>query len=84
MANQPTRLVLGLRQRQVLVGMSYGLTNAEIADLLGLSPHTVHSHIQRLMRRLNSDNRAHTVRIGFERGFLTEGDPLPSARRRLT
>ncbi|TCO57108.1 response regulator transcription factor [Actinocrispum wychmicini] len=81
MADEPTPSTLGLRGQQVLVGMSYGLTNAEIAGLLGLSPHTVHTHISRLMRTLQCHERAHAVRLGFERGFLTMGDPLPRARR---
>ncbi|MHB8820621.1 MAG: response regulator transcription factor, partial [Pseudomonadaceae bacterium] len=35
-----------------------GLSNAEIAEQLSLSPHTIKSHIHNLLRKIGASNRA--------------------------
>jgi DNA-binding NarL/FixJ family response regulator len=53
-ANRPRLLP---REREVLVLLSRGLTNAEIASELFVSASTVKNHIAALMRKLDADNR---------------------------
>lgn len=63
---------LTARERQVLSHMADGAGRKQIAEQLHLSPHTVRSHIQRLMRKLG----AHTA---LEAVSLLHA--LPSERR---
>lgn len=41
------------RERDVLFGLGRGRGRAQIADDLGLSPHTVRTHVEHLLRKLN-------------------------------
>jgi DNA-binding NarL/FixJ family response regulator len=47
------------RQRQVVVLMAQGANDREIADLLRISPSTVHKHVQNARRRTNTRTRSH-------------------------
>lgn len=58
------------RERQVLDGMSRGRENRQIAEALFVSEETVKSHGRSLFAKLGAHNRAHAVRIAFERGLL--------------
>jgi DNA-binding NarL/FixJ family response regulator len=58
------------RQQQVLELVSHGLTDRQIADRLGIRPHTVRTHLDWLFANLVARNRAHAVAIGFEKGLL--------------
>jgi DNA-binding NarL/FixJ family response regulator len=46
------------RERQVLRRISEGLTDRQIATLLGVSPRTVESHVSSLLRKLGARSRA--------------------------
>ena len=54
-------LDLSVREVQVLVGVSRGLTNADIGRRLYLSAATVKSHVARLFRKLGAADRAEAV-----------------------
>ena len=56
---------LSQRERQVLDGMSRGLSNAEIGRELYLSEDTVKTHARRLFRKLHAADRAQAVAVGF-------------------
>ncbi len=58
------------REMQVLVGMSDGKTNEEIARDLFLGASTVKTHAKRLFRKLDARDRAHAVAKGFRAGVL--------------
>ncbi len=58
------------RERQVLSGMSRGLSNAEIGQQLFLSEDTIKTHARRLFRKLGVSDRAHAVGEGFRWGML--------------
>jgi DNA-binding CsgD family transcriptional regulator len=58
------------RQREVLGGLSKGLTSKEIADQLSLSTRTVEMHVSRLLERMNCRTRSEAVRLGTERGWV--------------
>jgi DNA-binding CsgD family transcriptional regulator len=50
---------LGLtrREAQVLAWVAQGKTNAEIADILGTKPRTVHKHLDHIFAKLGVENR---------------------------
>lgn len=51
------RVRLGKREREVLAGLLDGETEAAIAERLGISPHTVHTHVRTLYLKLGVHNR---------------------------
>ncbi|WP_028239017.1 response regulator transcription factor [Stutzerimonas azotifigens] len=53
-----TKAALTLREREILSLAGKGLSNAEIAERLCLSPHTIKSHIHNLLRKIGASNRA--------------------------
>jgi DNA-binding NarL/FixJ family response regulator len=48
-----------------------GKTNREIAQTLSLSEEAVKSRMKLILEKLGANDRAHAVRLGFERGFLS-------------
>lgn len=64
--------VLTPREREVLDGVSRGLTNKAIAAELGISRRTVEAHRESLMRKLEIHNVAGLTRFALEAGFVRE------------
>ena len=62
------------REREVLLAMTDGLSNKEIASRLGLTVRTVETHRERLMRKLNLRCVADLTRFAIVQGFI----PLPT------
>jgi DNA-binding CsgD family transcriptional regulator len=54
-------LRLSDRERQIVARTIEGESEGEIAQRLGISPHTVHTHLERLYRKLRVSNRPHLV-----------------------
>ncbi len=54
---QSNRPALTSREREILNLANQGLSNAEIANQLALSPHTVKSHVHNLLRKIGAANR---------------------------
>lgn len=61
---------LTTRERQVLSGVAQGLTNKEIAALHGLSPRTVESYRESLIRKLGIPSVAGLTKFAMEAGLL--------------
>ncbi|MCI1964387.1 MAG: response regulator transcription factor [Ancrocorticia sp.] len=61
------------REREVLVLVARGYSNAEIADLLVISPHTAKTHVNRIMMKLDAHDRAQLVIFAYESGLLAPG-----------
>ena len=61
---------LSSREFQVLVFLAEGLTNREIAHLLGCEPSTVKTHIERIADKFTAKNRTAIVATAFRLGIL--------------
>ncbi len=58
------------REREVLALVARGLSNKEIAELLVLSPHTVHRHVANIRSKLGSSTRTAAVAEAARLGLL--------------
>jgi DNA-binding NarL/FixJ family response regulator len=64
------------REREVLALVGRGLSNAEIAEELVLSPLTAKTHVARLFGKLDARDRAQLVVTAYETGLVVPGEPL--------
>lgn len=58
------------REREIVRLIAQGQTTREIADSLHLSPHTVQSHRERIMAKLDLHTKAALVRFAVSRGLV--------------
>jgi DNA-binding NarL/FixJ family response regulator len=64
------------REREIVAHVATGMSNAEIADHLSLSPLTVKTHANRAMAKLGARDRAQLVVIAYQAG-LAAGNSRP-------
>jgi DNA-binding NarL/FixJ family response regulator len=62
--------LLTARERDVLEGIANGETNKEIAGRYGISPRTVETHRESLMRKLDIHSVAGLTRLAVEEGLV--------------
>jgi DNA-binding NarL/FixJ family response regulator len=58
------------REREVLSLIAEGLTNAEIAQVLQLSPLTAKTHVSRILMKLGARDRVQLVVIAYQSGIV--------------
>jgi DNA-binding NarL/FixJ family response regulator len=61
------------REREVLVLVAQGMSNAEVAGQLVMSPATAKTHVSRILARLGLRDRAQLVIAAYESGLITPG-----------
>jgi DNA-binding NarL/FixJ family response regulator len=67
------------RERQILIRVTDGLTNKQIATELKISEQTIKNHISAILRKLNANDRAHAAILAIRRGYIPLGYDEPTA-----
>jgi DNA-binding NarL/FixJ family response regulator len=61
---------LSRRETEILQMVAFGSTTKEVAHDLGISPHTVKTHLERIFEKLGANDRAQAVAIAIRRGIV--------------
>lgn len=61
---------LSRREIEILQRVAYGATTKEVADQLGISFHTVKTHLERIFEKLGANDRAQAVAIAIRQGLV--------------
>jgi len=70
------------REQEILRLVAAGLSNADIARRLVISPLTAKTHVSRILAKLGCHDRAQLVALAYETGLVTPGErPATAATR---
>jgi NarL family two-component system response regulator LiaR len=61
---------LSKREREILQKVADGATTRQVASELGISPHTVKTHLERIFEKLGANDRAQAVAIAIRTGIV--------------
>ncbi|HLL69678.1 MAG TPA: response regulator transcription factor [Micromonosporaceae bacterium] len=71
----PSLGALTEREVEVLALVARGLSNAEIAERLYVSPATAKTHVARLLMKLDARDRAQLIIVAYETGLVSPHPP---------
>jgi NarL family two-component system response regulator LiaR len=63
------------RETEVLKHMAHGYSNAEIARLMVVSNATVHTHVSRILSKLNLSSRTQAALYALKKGIVSLDEP---------
>ncbi|WP_280444957.1 response regulator transcription factor [Nocardia brasiliensis] len=69
----PPATLSELTEREVMVLVAEGLTNAEIGERLFMSPATARTHVSRILMKLGARDRTQLVVMAYESGLVRPG-----------
>lgn len=61
---------LNARQLEIMRWKADGKTTAEIAEIMGLSPHTINTYVERSFKATDTLNMTALVAMGFRKGWI--------------
>jgi DNA-binding NarL/FixJ family response regulator len=64
---------LTAREREVLLALATGASNAELATRLFVSEETIRTHVKRVLHKLALRDRAQAIVFAYESGLVTPG-----------
>lgn len=70
LAAAATTTTLSPREREILALLAEGMGNKIVAARLGISEHTVKTHVASIFQKLGADTRAEAVAIGARSGLI--------------
>ncbi len=62
--------ILSAREKEILSGLELGNTYKELAALLNISPHTIHSHIKKIYEKLHAKSRREALTKAKRKGII--------------
>jgi DNA-binding NarL/FixJ family response regulator len=68
--DEPRPAPLSKREREILQKVADGATTRQVATELGISPHTVKTHLERIFEKLGANDRAQAVAIAIRTGIV--------------
>ena len=71
---------LSPREREILDLLAQGLTGAQAAKRLCISPETVRTHIRNAMAKLEAETRVHAIALALHQKEICFEDPSSSSR----
>jgi DNA-binding NarL/FixJ family response regulator len=69
-SDAPKSTPLSKREREILQKVADGSTTRQVASELGISPHTVKTHLERIFEKLSANDRAQAVAIAIRTGIV--------------
>ena len=69
-SDEPRPTPLSKREREILQRVADGATTRQVASDLGISPHTVKTHLERIFEKLGANDRAQAVAIAIRTGIV--------------
>jgi DNA-binding NarL/FixJ family response regulator len=69
-SDSPKSTPLSKREREILQKVADGSTTRQVASELGISPHTVKTHLERIFEKLGANDRAQAVAIAIRTGIV--------------
>ena len=66
----PDDVHLSKRETEILQRVAYGASTRVVAEELGISPHTVKTHLERIYEKLGASDRAQAVASAIRRGLV--------------